>query len=144
VCTVLNEDTQGLSEPLRDITLPKEGTATFDWRVDLRDHSLRYDSLVEPMGHTGQRGRGQAVTRELRCWPDDDRTAPVQKQRESTPWRGQIDSPVSHHNLWDREGVTRCDTPGGAGDSGGQSRCDTSPRVYDGGVSVHLRPLHTD
>jgi len=112
-CTVRNEgssDTQGLSEQPQDATLPKE--ATFDWRVDLKDHGLRYDSLVEPTGHTGQRGGDQAVIRDLRSWPDDDRTAPDQRQRESTPWRGRYDGPVSHQNLWDREEIQR-GTPGG-------------------------------
>jgi len=110
MCTVLNEgspDTQGLSEQPRDVTPPKEDTVRFDWRVDLRDHSLRYDSLVE---QTGQRGGGQAATRDLRCWSDDDRTAPG--QRKITPWRGRLDSPVSHHNLWDRK-EGQWDTPGG-------------------------------
>jgi len=58
-CTVRNEgksDNQGISEQPRDVPRSQEGTAEFDWRVDLRDHSFRYDSLVEHGGHTGQHG----------------------------------------------------------------------------------------
>jgi len=111
--TVLSErssDTQGLNEQPRDVTVGQEDTARFDWRVDLKDNSYKYDSLVEPCLVESER---QAATRDLRCWSDDDRAAPGQTPRESTPWRGRIDCPVSHHNLWDREEVQlQCDTPG--------------------------------
>jgi len=58
-CTVLSEgssDTQELTEQPRDDTRRQEDTARFDWRVDLKDSSYRYDSLVETVGHTGQHG----------------------------------------------------------------------------------------
>jgi len=58
-CTVRNEgssDTQAISEQPREVPRPQEGTAEFDWRVDLRDHSVRYDSLVECTPGTAKGG----------------------------------------------------------------------------------------
>jgi len=129
-CAVQSEgssDTQGIGGQTRDDPRPRQGTAEIDWRVELRDHSLRFDSL----GELGQREGGRAVTLNLRGWPDDDRTAPDPRQRECIPWRERIDSPFSHHNLWDRK--KPCDPQGGASDSGGTPRGDTLSRVYDGG-----------
>jgi len=119
-----SSDTQGLNEQPRDVTLPKEDTARFYWRVNLQDNSYKYDRLVEPCWGESE---GQAATRDLRRWSDD-------QPRESMPGRGLTDGPVSHNNLWDRKEVRPwCDIPVGAGDSGGKPRCDTSSRVYDGG-----------
>jgi len=138
-CTVENEgssDTQEISGQTRDDPRPREGTAELDWRVELRDHSLGYDSLTEPGGNTGQRGGGRTITSNLRGWPDDDKTAPDPRQRECSQWRGRIDSPISHHNLWDREKPG--DPKEWACDGGGTPRGDTSSRVYDGGGDLTL------
>jgi len=51
-----SSDTQGLNEQPRDVTLLQDNTARFDWRVDLKDNSYKYDSLVEPVEHTGRGG----------------------------------------------------------------------------------------
>jgi len=116
-------DTQGPNEQLRDVTLLQgDNTAMFDWRVDLQDNNYKYDRLVEPVGHTEQRGGRRTPhsttatlnlqpIRLLRCWSDDGIDRPSQTPRESTPWRGKTDSPVSHHNLWNREGCDPSVTP---------------------------------
>jgi len=118
-CAARNEgcpDNREASGQARDDPRPREGTAEFDWRVELRDHSLRYDSLTGP------------ATLKQRGWPDGDRAV---KQRECTPWRGQMDSPISHLNLWD--GEMTGDPHGGAYDSGGTPRGDKASSMYDGG-----------
>jgi len=121
-----SSDTQEISGQAWDE--PRPQTAELDWRVELRDHRLQYDRLTEPGGPTGQSGGGLAVTFNLGGWPDGDQIA---RQRESTPWRGLRDSPISHLNLWDRE--MSGDPHGGAYDGGGTPRGDTSSRMYDGG-----------
>jgi len=129
--TVLREgrsDTQGPNEQPRDVTLLQGDTARFEWRVDLKDNSYKYDSLVKPVGHTEQREGRHTATRNLRCWSDDDIDGPGQTPRESTPWRGLTDSPVSQHNLWySKEVRQQCDTPVGAYD-GGANSCVTHRR----------------
>jgi len=137
-CTVWDEgncDTQGLRAQFRDVALPEEDCMVkYDWRVDLKDSSYRYDRLVEPVGHTGQH-EGQTLTMvrmDLRRWSED-------QPRANTSGGERADSPVSHNNLWDREEVrSRCDTQGAAGNSGGTTRCDTSSRMYDGGGDLTL------
>jgi len=78
-----------------------------------------------------------------------------QTPKEDTRCQGQTDSPVSHHNFWDRGEVQPLfDTPVCVYDGGGQRvsetqpeedreaakkyyvvqpMCDTPVRVYDGG-----------
>jgi len=112
-------NTQLPNEQPRDVTsLQGESPVKFDWRVDLKDNSYRYDSLVEPVGHTEQQGRRHTATQNLRCWSDvgidktrPDQSRPDQTPRESTPWRGITDSPVSHHNLGTERRCDRRMTP---------------------------------
>jgi len=137
-------DTRGPNEQPSDVTLLQgDNTARFDWRVDLKDNNYKYDRLVEPMGHTQERGGGRTshkttatlnlqLIRLLRCWSDDTIDRPSHTPRESTPWRGQTDSPVLHHNLWDKEGVRpQCDTPVTVYDGGGSSIPKTPPHLND-------------
>jgi len=110
-------DTRGFNEQPSDVTLLQgDHTARFDGRVNLKDNNYKYDRLVEPVGHTEEKGgipTSHKTTatlnlqpiRLLQCWSDDAIDRPSHTPRESTPWQGHTDSPVSHHNLWDREGV---------------------------------------
>jgi len=51
-----SSDTQKISGQARDDPRPRQSTAELDWRVELWDHSLQYNSLTELGGPTGQRG----------------------------------------------------------------------------------------
>jgi len=130
-------DANGPDAQLRGASPPHgDQPERFDWRVDLRDSTYKYDRLVEPVGPAEQRvGRDTPFIttatlnlqpiRLLRCWSDETlgsrggHDKESQAPRESTPWRGQTDSPVSHHNSWDRAEV--------------RPQCDTPVSVYDGG-----------
>jgi len=96
--------TLGPDEQPSDFTLLQgDHTARFDWRVDLRDNTYKYDRLMEPVGPAEQSvGSDTAVRtnatlnlqpiRLTRCWSDDtlgsrrghDRQSHA--PRESTPW----------------------------------------------------------
>jgi len=99
--------------------LQGDNTLRFDWRVDLRDNTYKYDRLLEPVGPAEQRlGRDTPFRtpatlnlqpiRLLRRWSDETlgsrggHDKESQAPRERTPGRGQTDSPVSHRNSWNR------------------------------------------
>jgi len=135
----------------RDVSTPHgHGPERFDWRVDQRDNTYKYEKLLEPEGpaeHT--RGKdpdmpfSTPVTQDLQHirlltrWSDkllgsrwglDKGSSAL---REDTRFQGQADSPVSHNNFWDRAVV--------------QPSCDTSSSVYDGGGEhVPETPLDVD
>jgi len=54
----VTSDTHGPNEQPSDLTLFQgDNTVRFNWRVDLKDNNYKYDRLVEPVGHTEQRGQ---------------------------------------------------------------------------------------
>jgi len=108
----------------------------FDWRVDLRDNTYKYERLGGPVGSPEQAGGRDTPFRTtatlnlqsirlLRRWSDEPlsnrggfyRESPA--TREDRRYLGPADSPVSHTNLWEWA-VT-------------QHRGDKSSSVYDGG-----------
>jgi len=120
-----------------DVSAPQgDDPERFDWQVDLRDNTYKYERLVEPVGSAEQAGGRNSPFRTtatlnlqpmrlLTCWSDEligsggafDRGRPA--IREDTQYLGPADSPVSHNNLWDWA-VT---PPTG----------NTASSVYDGG-----------
>jgi len=67
-----------------------------------------------------------------------------QTPREDTQCQGQTNSPVSHHNVWDRAEVQpRCDTPVSVYDGGGQRVSETQPEVNSDAAKKYY-VIHVD
>jgi len=141
----------------------------YNWRVDLTDNTYKYYRLVEPPGPTDRPERRDTPfrttttlnlqpIRTLTCWVDEipgsggDVDTGKPSVRDATRLRGQADSPISHHNRWERATARpKCDIPSGVYDGCGerapetptekrddgsgvtQPKCDTLSGVYDGG-----------
>jgi len=117
------------------------------WRTDLTDNTCRYDTLQRAQ-HSGPEGDQQATTagnakleRTLKHWINDIHG----RGGDAVSRRRLSDSPISHHNSWERVPThPTWDTPSGVYDGGGTpegtsdkrtsgDKCDTQAGVFDGG-----------
>jgi len=129
----------------------------------------KYHKLVEQPGPTDRPGRTDTPfrttatlnlqpIRTLTYWADETQSSGrdvdtgKKTARNATRRRQQADSPISHHNNWERAAAQpKCDTLSGVYDGGGErvpetpseksderpsvtrSKCDTPSGVYDSG-----------
>jgi len=136
------------AQPRDASTFQREHPERFDWQVDLRDNTYKYERLVEPVGSAEQAGRRHTPFRTtatlnlqsiglLTRWSDESRgsgggfykgsLAP----REDTRFRRQADSPIPHNNIWERAAAQyTCDTPSGVYDGGGKRVLETPPEAH--------------
>jgi len=141
----------GLDEQPRDVPMPQGDDPTrFNWRVDLRDNTYKYERLVWPVGSDEQAGGKDTPHRTIATlnlqpirlptrWSDEplsigggpDRGNPA--IREHTRYMGPADSPVSHHNIWDRA-VTQLMgyTASSVYDGGGERVPETPQDIHEG------------
>jgi len=139
-------DANGPDAQPRDVPTPqRDHPERLDWRVDLADNAYKYERLVEQGGSAEQTTEGNTSFRTtatlnlqpiklLTRWLDELPGSGGGFDRESSAtWEhtrclGSTDSPVSHHNSWNRAEVRpRCDTPASVYDGGGQRVPETPP-----------------
>jgi len=102
--------------------LQGDNTVRYNWRADLTDNTYKYDKLVEPLGPDRKDTPVTSTVnlqpiRALTSWIDEIHG----KRGDAARGRHRADSPISHHNSWERVATHHTnDTPSG---------------VYDGGVA---------
>jgi len=148
-------DTDTDEEP---IGVPPGDTVGYNRRADSTVQPDRADELVQPPEPDGDKqvttaGKQQPV-RTLTNWIND-----IHGNGGDAVRRRQLaDSPISHHNSWERVPThPTCDPPSGVYDGGGTSRetgakrtggdqCDTQTSVFDGGGTsiLEIQPKASD
>jgi len=142
-------DATGPDAQPRDVPTPQgDYPAKFDWRVDLKDNTYKYDRLVEPAGSAERARRRNTPFRTtatlnlqpiriLTRWPDESLGSGggfdkgSQAFREDTRFRGQADSPIPYNNTWERAvAQPTCDTSSGVYNGGGERVPETPPEVH--------------
>jgi len=102
------------AQPRRDVSTPQGDNPTrFDWRVDLRDNTYKYERLVEPVGSAEQaRGRDTPFRTTARLNLHTGQTNP--KVVEGALAGGARRS-GSTHSIWDQPTAPSPTTTSGIG-----------------------------
>jgi len=111
----------------------RDNTAGYNWRADLTDNTYRFDKLVQ---HSGPDGDKQVTTtgklqpiQTLTHWINEIHG----RGGDIVPGRRLADSPISHHNTWERVAShSTYDTPSGVYHGGGACVFETPTAKSNG------------